>query len=149
MSKKNNINVVRNEFNAAFQRLDKVIYENLLIAGEKAVNRMRSSHDNDWDDQTGNLRSSCGFCIAHNGVIKTTSSFGVVKDGSEGKQKGESLAKEIARETSKNGSWCLVLVAGMEYASYVQQLHGKDVIEGASVIAERTLNELMRATING
>ena len=38
--------------------------------------------------------------------------------------------------------YALILVAGMEYASYVQELHHRDVLVSGSLVAEQLVREI-------
>lgn len=40
----------------------------LQQVGEEAVSHARDDHPNDWDDQTGNLRSSVGYALYDGGA---------------------------------------------------------------------------------
>lgn len=142
-------NEIRRQMEAVNLKIQAGIFEELKLIGREAVNIMRSTKANDYTDQTGNLRSSCGYAVAFNGTLKAQSGFEVVKDGYDGSEEGEALARRIAIEDSQGQRWALVLVAGMNYASYVQNLHGRDVMESATVIAENMAREFQRKLRNG
>lgn len=142
-------NEIRRQMEAVNIKVQAGILEQLKFVGREAVNIMRSTKANDYTDQTGNLRSSCGYAIAYNGDIKSISNFQTVKDGGYGSNQGKELASKIAIEDSQGQRWALVLVAGMNYASYVQNLHGRDVIESATVKAEDMVREFQRKLRNG
>lgn len=143
-------NEIRRQMEALNLKIQAGILEELKLIGREAVNIMRSTKEtNDYTDQTGNLRSSCGYAVAFNGTLKAQSGFEVVKDGYDGSEEGEALARRIAIEDSQGQRWALVLVAGMNYASYVQNLHGRDVMESATVIAENMAREFQRKLRNG
>jgi len=149
MIKGPNKNDVKKLLDAENQKLQLVIFTLLRRIGYEAVNIMRQTKGNDYMDQTGNLRSSTGFIVAFNGTVKSKSNFSVVKDGTEGAGTGKALATKIAVDQSNGNRWCLVLVAGMKYASYVQNYHGRDVIESASVYAENEARKLIGRLSNG
>jgi hypothetical protein len=119
-----------------------------------------------YKDRTGNLRSSIGFVIYDNGE-KASSYFqaepvaaGVVQeeysyetkegiktavrevatggDGEEGKKSGEELADDIAKGLP-NGI-VAVIVAGMDYALWVESGGGKGNKKGRDVISGPCLN---------
>lgn len=109
-----------------------------------------------YENITGNLRSSIGYIIAKNGkiikeggfkkvaghgvnmkrvsfIMKTGNSVnfwakGRTGDGSEGSYEGMEYARKIISENNKGIT--LVVVAGMEYASYVNA-KGLDVLDSA------------------
>jgi len=89
----------------------------------------RAKQTNTYKDRTGNLRSSIGYVLYHNGK-EISRQFEIVKDGGDGIRKGSALAREVASEYGKG--FVAVVVAGMNYAAYVEA-KGKDVITGSSL----------------
>lgn len=136
----------RNDVKGVFDRFLNVIQakqiERLQRVGEKCLVYARAAHPNDWEDQTGNLRSSVGYMVFVDGVAVHKSPFeqvsarvtrnGVKYDG--GKQ-GENLCRKIGAE---HDGVCLVMVAGMNYAVYVES-KGRDVLTGAEHMAQDEL----------
>lgn len=116
----------------------------LSYVGETAVNLVRADHDNNWNDDTGALRSSVGYALAYNGRVIKMSSFEQIKNGAEGVNEGKNLATSISEENSKGEKFSLVLVAGMNYASYVQEVYGKDVLEGATLQCTKLLESMLK-----
>lgn len=94
-----------------------------------------------WIDRTGNLRSSIGYVIAHNGKIIHYSDFKQVKQGNEGTKVGKDLATEIVKRTV--GDYVLVVVAGMNYAEYVEARDNKDVLATPELFAKKELPKMM------
>jgi hypothetical protein len=86
-----------------------------------------------WYDQTGNLRSSVGYVIAHNKNIIQYSTFNQVMQGSEGVKTGKDLAEELAKRYSNN--YVLIVVAGMNYAEFVEAMDNKDVLASTELWA--------------
>ena len=89
---------------------------------------------NTYTDRTNNLRSSIGFVLYKDGQ-KIGASFaksgvGVEGDGSQGTEKGENYAVDVAGKYQEG--YVLVLAAGMHYAAYVEA-KGYDVLTGASL----------------
>lgn len=106
----------------------------LCELGEECVKRVRDrAGDESWYDQTGNLRSSVGYVIAHNKNIIQYSTFNQVKQGSEGVKTGKDLAKELAKRYSNN--YVLIVVAGMNYAEFVEAMDNKDVLASTELWA--------------
>lgn len=87
-----------------------------------------------FDDQTGNLRASMGYVIFYNGKIAKQDFEGV----SKGKKVGEVFAKKVGADYPKG--WAIVIVAGMEYASYVEAKN-YDVITGSTLGMTAKFNE--------
>ena len=134
------------------------IIDQLRQAGEQAVKVARSvATKNGWIGsgvpykvQTRNLTSSIGYCIVADGRIIEMSSFEALKgtdeetgkpyDGTEGSLDGKKYIKDLAAHYPQG--YALILVAGMNYASYVQELHHRDVLNSAELIATELVNKL-------
>ena len=125
----------------------------LIEAGEEAVKD--AIMFGDYQNQTGNLRSSIGYIIAFDGIVIKEGGFhkiqgygvnmqkvnfttksgknvsfwakGKFGDGSEGAKKGLDFARSKISGTT---GYAFILVAGMEYASYVSS-KGYDVVDSA------------------
>lgn len=109
------------------ERVERLTIRALSKLGEQCVTKIRDrAGDKSWYDQTGNLRSSVGYVIAHNKNIIQYSTFNQVKQGSEGVKTGKDLAEELAKKYSNN--YVLIVVAGMNYAEFVEAMDNKDVI---------------------
>lgn len=137
-------------FEEAFKEVFAFLIELGEAAYESAVQRGR------YNDITGNLRSSLGYVIAQDGkvikeggfkqiagrgenykkVLFTTKANKTVQfwargksgDGGEGSRQGLEYAKSLA--TQNKEGLTLVVVAGMDYASYVNSKN-LDVIDSA------------------
>lgn len=133
---------VRKRMDAFMDAIQRRQVERLQRLGEKCVTYAREAHPNDWEDQTGNLRSSIGYMVFVDGVAVHNSPFGQVTPRNpqenvqyDGGKRGETLCKSIGEKTS---GICLVVVAGMHYAVHVES-KGRDVLTGAEHLAEREL----------
>lgn len=127
----------------AIERTDKVVIRNLQRLGEEAVIYARNrTGAESWYDQTGNLRSSVGYVIARDGNIIRRGGFSQILDGTEGPSEGKQFAKEMA--DAYPGSYVLIVVAGMNYASYVEEMENKDVLASSSLFVERELPKMMK-----
>lgn len=130
------------------------IIKKLVEMGEEAYNT--AFVKGRYQNITGNLRSSLGYVIAIDGKVVKEGGFKQVRgrgensqrvefttgtgkevkfwakgkagDGSEGSRKGLEYAKELASQYEAGVT--LVVVAGMDYASYVNS-RGYDVIDSA------------------
>ena len=146
------MDAVTAELAKGMQNVHARIIRDLTIAGEKAVEKARlivtanggGSVLPPYTVQTGNLVSSTGYAIVHDGQIVTMSSFQAVPgpkgDGQEGSATGKAYVKELAMRYTKG--YALILVAGMEYASYVQELYHRDVLVSGSLVAEQLVSEI-------
>ena len=109
------------------ERVDRLTIRALCELGEECVGIVRDrAGDKSWYDQSGNLRSSVGYVIAHNKNIIQYSAFNQVKQGSEGVKTGKDLAEKLAKRYSNN--YVLIVVAGMNYAEFVEAMDNKDVL---------------------
>ena len=113
---------------------DAWVIRKLAELGEQCVNRIRDrGGDASWYDRSGNLRSSVGYVIAHNGSIIRYSEFNQVKQGSEGVKVGKELAEELVRMYTS--PYVLIVVAGMNYAEKVESMDNKDVLASTELWA--------------
>lgn len=125
------------------ERSEEKMYTLLQAAGEMFVRYARESGR--YIDHTGNLRSSIGYVIVKNGktASRNFKKQDVGTEGSEGVNKAEKLARELAN--THNTGLVLIGVAGMEYALYVEAMESKDVITGANVKTEAWMKAAIKA----
>ena len=129
-------------FKAGTERIQRLTIRALFYLGEQCVRVARDrTPELSWIDQTGNLRSSIGYIITHNGNIVQYSDFKQVKQGSEGTKAGKDLATEIAKQFSNE--YVLVVVAGMNYAEYVEARDNKDVLATPELFAKAELPKMI------
>ena len=122
--------IIREEFERTLQYL-----------GEECVTMVRKPHDKDWQDQTGNLRSSIGYAIYEHGVEKIRSAFQIVKEGQEGVNNGNEYVSQLARLYSS--TYALVVVAAMNYAEYVEAKESRDVLASAELYARNKVDSYL------
>lgn len=93
-----------------------------------------------FDDHTGNLRGSIGFSIYHNGELVTSGGF-----DSRGSEEGEQNAKRALSGYSDIPpvGWCLLIVAGMSYATYVEA-KGYNVLSLTEGELQKEIEELKK-----
>lgn len=124
------------------ERVERLTIRALSELGEQCVIRVRDrSGDKSWYDQSGNLRSSVGYVIAHNGSIIRYSDFSQVKQGSEGVKAGKDLAEELVKRYSND--YVLVVVAGMNYAEHVEAMKNKDVLASTELWATSKVPKML------
>lgn len=134
---------IQKYINNAIEKTDKVVIRNLQRLGEEAVIYARNrTGEESWYDQTGNLRSSIGYVIAKDGGIVRRGGFSQILDGTEGPGEGKEFAKEMA--DAYPGRYVLIVVAGMNYASYVEEMENKDVLASSSLFVERELPKMIK-----
>lgn len=112
----------------------------LTYVGEQAVKEARENGK--YKDRTGNLRSSIGYCVLDNGKVVRESSFEALKPGAAGSQEGRQFLSRLISEHSEG--LVLILVAGMEYAAYVEAKN-LNVLDSAEQLAERILPKLFES----
>ena len=124
------------------EEVERQIIESLCRIGEEAVSLARLDHANNWQDQTGNLRSSIGYVVFKDGHPISQSAFEQVAAANASKSAnlngsavGEALAKRIGADTD---GYTLVVVAGMNYAVHVEA-KGRDVLTSAEKHAEKRI----------
>lgn len=124
------------------QRCYEAIVRTLMYCGEQIVNKVRDgSKPKSYKDQTGNLRSSTGYILTYNGKVLGKSNFASVKNGGEGSKEGEDFAKRLANQHDKG--FALIVVAGMEYAVYVED-KGYDVLMSGELLAENIIPRMLK-----
>lgn len=111
----------------------------LVYIGNEVVTTARTSHK--YKDQTGNLTSSIGYCVLRNGSSISESVFDVVSNGQDGSDKGRNFLAELADKY--NDGIALIVVAGMEYAVYVNA-KGLDVLDSAELKAKEMIKDFKR-----
>ena len=115
--------------------------------GEEAVKIARENGS--YHDITGNLRSSIGYVILVDGKV-VTNGTPVRYSGAKGNgEKGEAAANELLQKLKSKYPWGIVLIlcAGMEYAAFVENVRGKDVLTSAEHLAESLMKQLLKGII--
>nr|WP_315026081.1 hypothetical protein [uncultured Chryseobacterium sp.] len=105
-----------------------------------------------YTDRTANLRNSIGYIVVKHGNV-IDSMFEAKERGSAfnsddpaGEKVGENLARSLAKDFG-NG-YAVIVVAGMEYASYVEDIHHLDVLKPAEVIARTRIYQIAKSIVN-
>lgn len=126
--------------------IDSQVLRQLSYIGEQVCEHARNitptRNSGGFDDQTGNLRSSIGYAIFKNGERKKKGGFKQVKDTAKDglKQSKEAVDQYGSAIASTNG-WTLVIVAGMNYAKYVEA-KGHNVLRLSKYALEAKIEEL-------
>jgi len=114
---------VQNYLDGVMEEQEKKSLLSLQYLGEEFVNKARLTGN--YTDRTGNLRSSVGYIILHDGKAVDRNFEG----RQIGKDQGQKVANEVATQYPRG--WVLIGVAGMEYAAYVEAKN-YDVISGSA-----------------
>lgn len=111
-------------------------------AGEEFVKIARKKGN--YQDHTGNLRSSIGYAIINDGNI-LNENYEQSTEGTD-KQTGMREAKRLISELASvySDGWVLVGVAAMPYAVYVEAIENLDVISVATEHAEDWIKKQSR-----
>lgn len=117
---------------------DRKIVTALEYMGERCLIEARTNKG--YMDQTGNLAASVGYIILKNGRVAKESGF--KGKAPAGPEQGKNLAYSLA--TQYSGDYSLIVVAGMNYAAYVEA-KGKNVLSSAELLAEKELPNLLKS----
>lgn len=130
--------------NDMYEELDRQTLEQfkLVLAEALKIQRAKMRMDGGYNDQTGQLRSSTGGLIYRNGKVLhedfELSPYG--SDKTPGLEEGKKLALDEIKEST---GWGIILVAGMEYASWVEA-KGLTVLTMAASELDKTLDQAFR-----
>ena len=129
-------------FDYYVDRAEERIYKLLQRAGEEFVKIARKKGN--YQDHTGNLRSSIGYAIINDGNI-LNENYEQSTEGTD-KQTGMREAKRLISELASvySDGWVLVGVAAMPYAVYVEAIENLDVISVATEHAEDWIKKQSR-----
>jgi hypothetical protein len=131
------------KLNTTTEKVVQSVIETFEYVGEQCVKYARDNGK--YNDITGNLRSSIGYAILRAGKIvkiSTSAQFSGEKgDGSKGVAEAEAFLRKFEGMFPKGIA--LVLVAGMDYAVYVEAMETKDVLTGAYLKAEKLVPMLL------
>lgn len=123
-------------------RIHNLTLRALAYLGEQCVIEARDRPQwESWIDRTGNLRSSIGYILAHNGTIVTYGGFKKEYEGGEGTYTGRRFAESLV--SKYRTGYALIVVAGMNYAEYVEAMDNKVVLASAELFARKQLPVMM------
>ena len=135
---------IKADFDAQVEEAIEEAITGLAAIGEHAVTIARDQGS--YNDITGNLRSSIGYVILRDGepVLQGESRqfSGPKGDGKEGVQVAEALLDQLRSEYPSG--LVLIVCAGMNYASFVEDVHGLDVLTSAQLDTEQQAAEMVK-----
>lgn len=112
----------------------------LNYVGLECIKEARQSGK--YTDQSGNLRSSINYAIIENGLIMKKGAFERVKPtATNAETQGNALINKLAG--TYNSGLVLVVVAGMEYAAYVEA-RGYNVLNSAETLAKTLVPKMIK-----
>lgn len=95
-----------------------------------------------YTDQSGNLRSSTGYCVLYNGTVVHQGGFEAVKPtATAGPKEGKELMNKLIARNSMG--IVLIVVAGMDYAAYVEA-KGLNVLDTSNVMAKKLIRKSLK-----
>lgn len=134
---------LRDKLNLGRGQLVDLLVKNMCYIGETCIKIARETGD--YNDITGNLRSSIGYIVLSNGIVRQygapVQKSGKIGDGSAGVAAGNALLTKLKAEYPYGV--VLVLCAGMEYATFVENVRGKHVLIDAELEAQRLIDKLL------
>ena len=129
-------------FNTALNIMREEVDRALSYLGEQCIVRIRDrSAEDSWIDHTGNLRSSIGYAVYDYGKKYIESNFAVVRQGGKGASEGRKMVNELASKYAN--VYALVVVAGMNYAEFVEAIESKDVLASTESWARTKVDEYL------
>lgn len=132
----NGIALIKSEIITAFAKL-----------GEEATAKVRDrSAEESWIDHTSNLRSSIGYAVYDHASKVMESAFATLGSGMEGSSEGKKMVQELATDYSK--VYALVVVAGMNYADFVEARENKDVLASTELWARSVVDNKLKLALD-
>lgn len=136
---------VRNRFDAFLNEIEKKQIARLQRLGEMCLIEARNNKG--YMMQTGALLSSTGYQVFVDGVAVHTqfdaASGAESGAAAKGMKAGQTIADTVGKQTK---SVALVVVAGMNYAAYVEA-RGYNVLSSAEHLAQRELPRMLEKLI--
>ncbi len=110
-------------------RLKAVLFREMSYQGEQAVAHARINGE--YHDQTANLRNSLGYGISDGAQTAVGYAEQTGGNGKGDINTAHAAADKAISDTldAREGEVQLVVVAGMEYAPYVENIHSLNVLE--------------------
>ena len=127
--------------------LDMLILRNLNYLGMQCVTIAKTLDT--YQDQTANLRNSIGYVVVKNGEIMESFFEGTAIGRAQSDESGEKVGKNYAQEIALKipTGYALIVVAGMNYASYVEDVHGLAVLQPAKDFAANKAEEILNKLV--
>lgn len=132
------------DLDVEIQKVESVIQNELVRVGLEFVRNARINAD--FTDRTGNLRSSIGFVLLKDGqnVFEDFERSGSGKNPEKGIPTAKQFMFEGLKGSEMNRGFVLAVVAGMDYAVFVES-RGFDVITSSAMKADSNLKTAMES----
>ncbi|RKT01102.1 hypothetical protein [Chryseobacterium defluvii] len=130
------------------ETLDQLMIRNLNYLGMECVNLAKNLDT--YQDQTGNLRNSIGYVVVKHGNIINSIFTGGTSGPKQSEESGEKIGEDYAKELAKDfgNGYAVIVVAGMDYASYVEDVNHLDVLNPAKNLATSRINQIAQSIVN-
>lgn len=126
------------------QDIDNLFFQRLVELCDERITLQRAKVSPEgYNDQTGQLRSSVGYIIYRDGKIRHEN-FELAPYGTDkapGLKAGRDLALSQLRITEGLG---VVMVAGMEYASWLESNYNRTVLSSATFKLEDDIEYILK-----
>lgn len=124
--------------------IDNLVFQQLVeLCDERiAIQRAKVSPEG-YSDQTGQLRSSVGYIICRDGKVRHEN-FELAPYGTD-KAPGLKAGRDLALSQLRiSQGWGIVMVAGMEYASWLETNYGRSVLVTATFKLENDIEYILK-----
>ena len=114
------------------------VFERVIIREMEILVARLENHAKDnagYQDQTANLKNSIGGVVLKDGRAVSYSGFSG-DGGDEGRNYIDSLIGNFG------GGYVVLIVAGMEYASYVENYHNLNVLKKSELLLPMEMNKM-------
>jgi len=141
-----NKDVITNYLRLMFPRIEAALIYRLEAYVAELQNHAKLSAE--YEDQTSNLKSSIGGVVLKNG--KPISYAGFEGNGIDGPTTGTAFINSLLSNYPKG--YVIILVAGMEYATYVENYHNLNVLKKTELKMQQDLPGILdnlKRKING
>jgi hypothetical protein len=98
-----------------------------------------------YTDRTGNLRSSIGYMVLDWGKVYRQSMIEQTLEGADGQADGLAFMNKLIPDNSDG--LVLIVVAGRNYAAYVEALENFNVLSHTELYGKRVVKEMINELI--
>jgi hypothetical protein len=120
------------------QRIERAIILEMGVMVAQLENHAKASAG--YEDQTSNLKGSIGGVVLDNG--RKVAEKGFDSDGSEGNATGREFVNSLIG--NHPSGLVMIIVAGMEYATYQEDFHNNNVLKKSELKMQRELPIMMK-----
>lgn len=127
--------------------VEEAMYSAMVKIGKIGVEYAINSHG--FQNRTFNLQDSYGYAVFKDGQMMGTPVMAVKKAKEpiifEGlSYSGQEEGKNLLEDFQAPMGWSVVVVAGMVYASFVEEYYGLDVLQGSEQEAKVNTEEIFK-----